>query len=51
MIRLIEVLLHGGPQLAGWRSFHIGQALQAAFSLSPQDYTLNQLGSAMTYAR
>jgi hypothetical protein len=43
MIRLMEVLLHGGPQLAGWRTFQIWQALQAAFSLSPQDYTLNQL--------
>jgi hypothetical protein len=43
MIRLMEVLLHGGPQLAGWRTLQISQALQAAFSLSPQDYTLNQL--------
>jgi hypothetical protein len=43
MIRLMEVLLHGGPQLAGWPTVQIWQALQAAFSLSPQDYTLNQL--------
>jgi Ribonuclease R winged-helix domain len=43
MIRLMEVLLHGGPQLAGWRTVQISQALQAAFALSPQDYTLNQL--------
>jgi hypothetical protein len=43
MIRLMEVLLHGGPQLAGWRTVHIWQSLQAAFSLSPQQYTLNQL--------
>jgi hypothetical protein len=43
MIRLLEVLLHGGPQLAGWRTVHIWQSLQAAFSLSPQQYTLNQL--------
>jgi hypothetical protein len=43
MIRLMEVLLHGGPQLAGWRTIQIWQALQAAFALSPQDYTLNQL--------
>jgi hypothetical protein len=43
MIRLMEVLLHGGPQLAGWRTLQIWQALQAAFALSPQDYTLNQL--------
>jgi hypothetical protein len=43
MIRLMEVLLHGGPQLAGWRTVHIWQSLQAAFSLSSQQYTLNQL--------
>lgn len=43
MIRLMEVLLHGGPQVAGWRTIQIWQALQSAFSLSPQDYTLNQL--------
>jgi hypothetical protein len=43
MIRLMEVLLHGGPPLAGWRTVQIWQALQEAFSLSPQDYTLNQL--------
>ena len=43
IMRLMEVLLHGGPQIAGWRTIHIWQALQSAFSLSPQDYTLNQL--------
>jgi hypothetical protein len=43
MIRLMEVLLHGTPQLAGWRTLQIWQALQTAFALSPQDYTLNQL--------
>jgi hypothetical protein len=43
MIRLMEVLLHGGPQLAGWRTIQIWQGLQAAFALSPQDYSLNQL--------
>jgi len=43
MLRLMEVLLHGGPQLAGWRTSQIWQALQTAFSLSPQDDTLNQL--------
>ena len=43
MIRLMEVLLHGGPPLAGWRSIQIWKALQAAFALSPQEYTLNQL--------
>jgi hypothetical protein len=43
MIRLMEVLLHGGPQLAGWRTSQIWQALQATFAVSPRDYTLNQL--------
>ena len=43
MIRLMEVLLHGGSQLSGWRTLQIWQALQSAFSLSPQDYTLTQL--------
>ena len=43
MIRLMEVLLHGTPQLAGWRTLQIWQALQTAFALSPQDYTPNQL--------
>jgi len=35
MIRLMGVLLHGGPQLAGWRTLQIWQALQTAFALSP----------------
>jgi hypothetical protein len=43
MIRLMEVLLHGGPQLNGWRTVQIWEAVQSAFALSPQAYTLNQL--------
>lgn len=43
MIRLMEVLLHGGPQLNGWRTAQIWEALRTAFALSPQAYTLNQL--------
>lgn len=43
MIRLMEVLLHGGPQLNGWRTVQIWEALLTAFALSPQAYTLNQL--------
>jgi hypothetical protein len=43
MIRLMEVLLHGGPQLNGWRTDQIWEAVRTAFSLSPQAYTLNQL--------
>src|SRR5215469_1579506 len=39
----MELLLHGGPQSAGWRSLPIWKALQAAFAFSPQEYTLNPL--------
>jgi len=43
MIHLMEVLLHGGPQLHGWRTAHIHQAILRAFDLSPQAYSLTQL--------
>ena len=43
MIRLMEVLLHAGPQLAAWRTAQIWQAIRTTFVLSPEDYTLNQL--------
>ena len=43
MIRLMEVLLHGGPQLDGWRTAQIHQAILSAFGLSPQAYSLTQL--------
>ena len=43
MIRLLEVLLHGGSQLGSWRSANIHAALRSAFALSPKDYTLTQL--------
>ena len=43
MIRLMEVLLHGGPQLNGWRTVQIGEAIRAAFALPQETYTLNQL--------
>jgi hypothetical protein len=46
MIRLMEVLLHGGPQLAGWRTFQIWQALQATFSLSPRSGWANTMPTA-----
>ena len=42
-LRLMEVLLHGGPQLAGWRTPQIWPAILRAFSLSPEHYTLHQL--------
>lgn len=35
MLRLMEVLLHGGPQLAGWRTAQIYSAIQEAFGLTP----------------
>jgi hypothetical protein len=43
MIRLMEVLLHGGPQLHGWRTAQIHAAILSAFGLSPQAYFLTQL--------
>lgn len=43
MIRLMEVLLHGGPQLGGWRSAEIHQSILSAFGLSPEAYNLTQL--------
>jgi hypothetical protein len=43
MIRLMEILLHGGTQLAGWRSQQIHQALLTAYGLSDKRYGLNQL--------
>jgi hypothetical protein len=43
MMRLMEVLLHGGSQIAGWRTAQIHEAIRAAFELPPDAYTLNQL--------
>ncbi|MCC6394168.1 MAG: hypothetical protein IT167_26470 [Bryobacterales bacterium] len=43
MVRLMEVLLHGGAQLAGWRTAHIHEAVRAAFGLSAEAYALTQL--------
>jgi hypothetical protein len=43
MMRLMEVLLHGGTQLNGWRSADIHQAILASFGLSADRYTLTQL--------
>jgi hypothetical protein len=43
MMRLMEVLLHGGTQLGGWRTAQIHEAVRAAFGLSPETYTVNQL--------
>ena len=43
MMRLMEVLLHGGTQLHGWRSANMHQAILATFGLSATTYTLTQL--------
>lgn len=43
MMRLMEVLLHGGSQLGGWRTVQIHQAIRAAFDLPAEVYTLTQL--------
>ena len=43
MMRLMEVLLHGGTQLNGWRSADIHQAILTSFGLPADRYTLTQL--------
>lgn len=43
MIRLLEVLLHGSTQVAGWRSPRLLEAVLQTYSLFPKTYTLNQL--------
>ena len=43
MLRLMEVLLHGGTLLHGWRTAHLQHAILAAFGLTPSTYTLTQL--------
>ena len=43
MIRLMEVLLHAGTQLNGWRSADMYQAILTTFGLTTTTYTLTQL--------
>jgi hypothetical protein len=43
VIRLLEVLLHGGTTVGGWTSKQIHQAVLTAFQLSTNAYGLNQL--------
>ena len=43
MMRLMEVLLHGGTQLGGWRTAQIHEAIRTAFDVAPDAYTLTQL--------
>lgn len=43
MIRLLEVLLHGGSTVGGWTAKQIHQAVLTTFQLSENRYGLNQL--------
>jgi hypothetical protein len=43
VIRLMEVLLHSGTKLGGWRIAQIHQAILTAFDLKAENYTLTQL--------
>jgi len=43
IIRLMEVLLHGGTTLGGWTAKQIHQAVLTTFELSAKTYGLNQL--------
>jgi hypothetical protein len=43
MVRLMEVFLHYGSHLAGWRTADLHQAVLEAFGLTPQAYSLTQL--------
>jgi hypothetical protein len=43
MLRLMEVLLHGGSQLAGWRTADIHRAVLEAFTMTPEAYSITQL--------
>ena len=43
MLRLMEVLLHGGSQLAGWRTAQLHTAVLEAFAIAPTAYSLTQL--------
>ena len=43
MLRLMEVLLHAGTKVVGWRTAEIHQALLSTFHLTPDRYSLTQL--------
>jgi len=43
IIRLLEVLLHGGNTVGGWTAKQIHEAVLATFQLSAKSYGLNQL--------
>ena len=43
VIRLLEVLLHGGTHVGGWTAKKIHQSVRTTFGLSERSYGLNQL--------
>jgi hypothetical protein len=43
MIRLMEVLLHSGTKIGGWRMAEIHEAILSAFGLQAKSYTITQL--------
>ena len=43
VIRLLEVLLHGGTTVGGWTAKQIHQAVLTTFHISAKNYGLNQL--------
>ena len=43
MLRLMEVLLHGGTKVLGWRASDIHQSILTSFALSAERYTPTQL--------
>ena len=43
LLRLMEVLLHGGSQLAGWRTADMHRAVLEACALTPDAYSITQL--------
>jgi hypothetical protein len=43
MLRLMEVLLHTGTNILGWRTAEIHQAILSSFTLAPDSYSLTQL--------
>lgn len=43
IIRLLEVLLHGGNTMGGWTAKQIHQVVLTTFGLSEKTYALNQL--------
>jgi hypothetical protein len=43
VIRLLELLLHGGTHVGGWTAKDIHQSVLTTFGLSERSYGLNQL--------